>query len=439
MIRWFYSLKELENRSTKFGIILNPSGPVFGGAQKRFTNLFQHLYFRYPENVFYFISRELHSQIHEIFPSFNFANIVVLNDLEFNFFSSSGNNSTGIKFKEWIIRRDTGNKQLNSKNSILRQIFKYLKFFIKQYYLYRQIEKIRKKNNINVFLGVFNGILPLYFYLNKSKRNTGIIFSDMDSWFSNIYNGDMYSWNLKYDSFNYGLEKSDFVDFLSPYIADGVLERKIRVNKKTISITPCSFSDYSKCIPGNKKEFIVSYAARIFPDKNPMLYLEAAKIIVKKYPFVKFNLMGTGLPGLQSEILEFIEINELRKNVIFNFHPNPPEVFSESTVFVSIQSTNNYPSQSVLEAMACGNAVIASDVGDTRMFVNEDVGILIPLDLISVVNAIELLINDREYALRLGKNAREFVIKNHTIERCADYYLSLIEKARIKIESEFSN
>ena len=373
-----------------------------------------------------------------MFPGFNFTKVIVLKDLEFNNIFSS-KISKDIKNYEKIPVSKTGNVLINKEHSLFMQIIKFLKSYIKQYYLFRQIRKAQKCQGINVFLGVFNGILPLYFYLNKSKRKTGIIFSDMDSWFSNIYDGNKYSWNNKYDSFNYGLEKSDFVDFLSPYIADGVQERKIRVNKESTSITPCSFSDYSKCLPGNKKEFIVSYAARIFPDKNPMLYLEAAKIIVKKYPFVKFNLMGTGLPGLQSEILEFIEINDLRKNVIFNFHPNPPEVFSESTVFVSIQSTNNYPSQSVLEAMACGNAVIASDVGDTRMFVNDEVGILIPLELNSLVDAMELLINNKDHALKLGKNAREFVLKNHTIEQCADYYLSLIEQASLKIESEFSN
>jgi glycosyltransferase involved in cell wall biosynthesis len=261
----------------------------------------------------------------------------------------------------------------------------------------------------------------------------------MDSWFSNINDGDRDYWYKKYDTFNYGLRNSDSLDFLSPFIVEGILERKIRLNKSSISISPCSFSDYSKCTAGDKREFLVSYAARIFPDKNPILYIEAAKIIIKKYPFVKFNLLGEGLSYLYQEIKKFIEINNLKDNLNFYFHPNPPEVFSKSTIFVSIQTTNNYPSQSVLEAMACGNAIIASDVGDTRMFVNDEVGILIPLNLISLVNALELLIKDKELAIKLGKNAREFVLKNHTIEKCSEYYLDLFEQTSEKMESQFSD
>jgi glycosyltransferase involved in cell wall biosynthesis len=89
--------------------------------------------------------------------------------------------------------------------------------------------------------------------------------------------------------------------------------------------------------------------------------------------------------------------------------------------------------------MMCGNAIIASDVGDTRMFKNNEVGILIPLDLNSLVNALELLINNKEHALVLGKTAREFVLKNHTIEKCAEYYLDLFEQTRVKLESKSSN
>ena len=197
MIRWFYSLKKLENNITKFGIILNPSGPIFGGAQKRFTNLFQFLYFHYPDNVFYFISQELQVQIQEIFPELDFTNVVVLKNPEFNIFSSRGNNSRNIKYNEKLPVDEAANIVSNSEHSLHRQILKYFKNYIKQYYLFRQVDKVRKRYNINVLLGVFNGILPLYFYLNKKKRSTGIIFSDMDSWFSNINNEDKNYWYKK--------------------------------------------------------------------------------------------------------------------------------------------------------------------------------------------------------------------------------------------------
>lgn len=430
----------MEKINGNFGIILNPSGLLFGGAQKRFTNLFHHLYLRYPNNAYYFISKELFDQIEQFSPGFKFNNVVLLKNLEFNIFPFR---KISIGKKREVDEKSPVDENSNvnwfKELSLQEQIVKYFKSYLKQYYLFRQVERGRKKYNIKVFLGVFSGILPLYFYLNKKKRKTGIIFSDMDSWFSNINDSDRDYWYKKYDSFNYGLGKSDSLDFLSPFIVGGILERKIKLNKSSINISPCSFSDYTKCTPGDKKDFLVSYAARIFPDKNPMLYLEAAKIIVKKYPFVKFSLLGKGLASLHQGIKKFIDINNLNDNLNFCFHPNPSEVFSKSTIFVSIQTTNNYPSQSVLEAMACGNAIIASDVGDTRMFVNDEVGILIPLELSSLVNALERLINNKEQALMLGKNAREFVLKNHILEKCSEYYLDLFEQARLKAESKISD
>jgi glycosyltransferase involved in cell wall biosynthesis len=430
----------LEKISGNFGIILNPSGSLFGGAQKRFTNLFQHLYLHYPENAYYLVSKELFEQIELFSPGFKFNNVLILKNLEFNIFPfRKNNNDKKREIDEKSPVDENINVICNSKQSLEKRIFQYFKSYIKQYYLFRQIEKFRKKRDIKVFLGVYNGILPLYFYLNKKHRKTGVIFSEMDSWFSNINDGDSDYWYKKYDSFNYGLGNSDSLDFLSPFIVEGIIKRKIRLNQSSISISPCSFSDYSKCKVGDKRDFWVSYAARIFPDKNPMLYLEAAKIIVKKYPFVKFSLLGKGLASLHQGIKKFIDINNLNDNLNFCFHTNPPEVFSKSTVFVSIQTTNNYPSQSVLEAMACGNAIIASDVGDTRMFVNDEVGILIPLELNSLVNALERLINNKEEALMLGKNAQEFVLKNHTLEKCSEYYLDLFEQTRLKAESKISD
>ena len=430
----------MEKIKINFGIVLNPSGSLFGGAQKRFTILFQYLYLHYPDNTYYFISKELFKQIERFFPGFKFNNVVILKNLEFNIFPVRKiNNSKKREDEEKSQVNENSFVNRNKEHSLQKKIYQYLKSFIKQYYLFRQIEKGRKKSDIKVFLGVYNGILPLYFYLDKKHRKTGVIFSDMDSWFSNINDSDRDYWYKKYDSFNYGLGKSDSLDFLSPFIVEGILERKIKLNKSSINISPCSFSDYRKCIPGDKNDFSVSYAARIFPDKNPMLYLEAANTIVKKYPFVKFNLLGEGLASLQEEINDFININNLKNSINYCFHPNPPEVFSKSTVFVSIQTTNNYPSQSVLEAMACGNAIIATDVGDTRMFVNDEVGILIPLELNSLVNALERLINNKEQALMLGKNAREFVLKTHTLEKCSEYYLDLFEQTRLKAESKISD
>ena len=202
---------------------------------------------------------------------------------------------------------------------------------------------------------------------------------------------------------------------------------------KLFPITPCSFTDYSKCRTGNKSIFQVAFAGRLEKEKNPDLYFRGCCRLSGKYPEIIFHIMGEG--RLSSDIKEKVTASGLPNIIFHGFHPQPTEILADTSVFVSIQSTNNYPSQSVLEAMACGNAIVATDVGDTRFFINENNGILIALDIIELVNAIETLYLDKELRDRLCKNAYSYVRENHTIEKMADYYVDLFNKT----SSKYSN
>ena len=78
--------------------------------------------------------------------------------------------------------------------------------------------------------------------------------------------------------------------------------------------------------------------------------------------------------------------------------------------------------------MGCGNAIIATDVGDTRMFINQLNGLLIRLDVTELSKAIERLYLDKELRKQFGKYAYSYVRENHTIEKMADYYVNLFNK-----------
>jgi glycosyltransferase involved in cell wall biosynthesis len=181
---------------------------------------------------------------------------------------------------------------------------------------------------------------------------------------------------------------------------------------------------------GDKSNFEIAFASRLEQDKNPMLFLEAAKIISKEFQYVKFHILGEG--SLAYEIEKFIDVNNLSNIVNFQFHRNPPEIFKNTSVFVSLQSGTNYPSQSILEAMACGNAIVASNTGDTHLFINNNNGILINLSVQEICAALRNLITNKEKTHALGKAARTFAVNNHTIERFTDYYLNLISKVYSK-------
>ena len=389
------------------------TGGLLGGAEKRFTNLFEYLFSEYPGEYYFIITWSLYYKILKVFPNYPTQNLIPI-----------GVKTIGFENKRTVISQSK--TYTINHPGIIKQIYRFIKNYSIQKGYFKEIEKIRKEKDIKCFLGIYSGILPLYFYLMNKKRDVGIIFCDMDSWFSDVLPKKKKYWYRKFSSFNYALENSDHIDFLSPFILEGIRERGIKVKDESVSITPCSFTDYSKCKIGNKSLFQVAFAGRLEKDKNPGLFLEAAIRLSKKYPEMIFHIMGEG--RLSSYIKDKADRSGSANIIFHGFHPRPTEILADTLVFVSLQTTNNYPSQSVLEAMGCGNAIIATDVGDTRMFINENNGILINLVVVELVNAIETLYLNRELGDNLGKYAYSYVRENHTIEKMAEYYVGLFNK-----------
>lgn len=397
------------------------SSGAFGGAEKRFTNLFLHLQNKFPGRFHFIINPLMRSHLNRVFNGINEKKIHIIdtgsgntkNDSE-----TSGN--LPIQYNDMIPNPFIVDKDA----SILRKYYWFYKNKRKQKNIFDQIELIRTKEDIKVFIGIFAGGLPLVFYCEQENPSVKIIFSDMDSWFSDVLSDVKKLWYRKYYSFNYILECADKVDFLSPYIAEGVKNLGVNIAPQKISIAPGSFIDYGKCIIGAKHNLEIAFASRLEPDKNPILYLEAAREVLKEYPGIKFHLLGEG--SLVSKINEYISANRIEKNINFTFHKNPPEILRETSIFVSLQTGTNYPSQSVLEAMACGNAIIASDTGDTSLFVNTSNGVLVQLNKNSVVSALKKLIANTASTKMLGLQAVKFAMDNHTVEKVSEYYTGLI-------------
>jgi len=399
-----------------YALVLLTKG-IFGGAEKRFTQLFEHLSSKYPGKYYFIITWNLYYKILELFPGYPTENLIPI-----------GLNSKAIKIKTIEIS-NSKTYEMNHPNFV-KQIYRFIKSFNSQKKYFKEINKIRSEKNIKCFLGIYNGIIPFYFYLMKKRRDTGVIFCSMDSWFREILPNEKKYWYRKFSSFNYALENSDCIDFLSPFILEGVKKRGLKIKEKSVSITPCSFTDYSKCRMGDKSIFQVAFAGRLEVNKNPDVFLEAAIGLSTKYPNIIFHIMGEG--RLSKEIKDKAHNSGFANIKFHDFLPQPTEILADTSVFVSIQTTNNYPSQSVLEAMGCGNAVIATDVGDTRMFINERNGLLINLEVTELANAIETLYLNKELMDQLGNYAYTYVRENHTIEKMAEYYVKLFDKVSKK-------
>jgi len=199
------------------------------------------------------------------------------------------------------------------------------------------------------------------------------------------------------------------IDCLSETIGQFVKARCRRIaDTQKIHVAPCSFIDLKEInVEPQVRDIDVVMMARFSPEKGYSLLMEA----LPKIPMdLVVHLCGFGPVPPKSARAKVYECRE------------PIKVLSRSKIFLSIQQTENYPSQALLEAMACGCAIIATDVGETRRLLDESCAVLIPSSPVSLADAIRGLASDADRCRDLGAAARKRVFEDHTLERFAAYF-----------------
>ena len=155
----------------------------------------------------------------------------------------------------------------------------------------------------------------------------------------------------------------------------------------------------------NHKRFIT--ACRLNEQKNLYMMIEAfAKVIRNGYNYT-LEIYGEG--PMKEELQEYINKLEMKSHIsLCGFSHEIHNIMATSAGFV-ISSDYEGISNSMLEALAIGVPVIATDcpIGGARMYVkNGKTGHLVPCgDVDSLVEAIEDVINRRQEAIEMGKNA----------------------------------
>ncbi len=233
----------------------------------------------------------------------------------------------------------------------------------------------------------------------------------------------------RFDSQYRILRDADHVDFLSSGLVKELKEfMPAKDFPENYSVSPCSFLDIRNYYSAQTKEDSVVFMGRLVTLKNPMLFLEAVKIFndnYKRAEDVRFYVLGTGPEEDGMRI--FVKNNGLT-NVFFEGKvPKPEDYLRRSKVFVSIQQTENYPGQALMEAMACENAIVASNVGETERLVSENEGELVRLEANDIADAIVNLFSNEELLSLKGKNARKKVIAEHSPECFKEYFYNIIE------------
>lgn len=188
-------------------------------------------------------------------------------------------------------------------------------------------------------------------------------------------------------------------------IRRGVSSQKIRVSEGSVI-------EQDRFRPAPEKELWVVFAGRLVEEKNPLLFVEAIAGVLEAVPLARFFLLGEG--PLKPVVERTLERRNLRGVVEIGFRSDPAPVLSQARVFVSLQREDNYPSQSLLEAMACGAVPVATDVGLTWKLVDDTTGVRVKPDPRQIADAVIGLLKEPERCARLGRAARQRVEEQHS-------------------------
>ncbi len=162
--------------------------------------------------------------------------------------------------------------------------------------------------------------------------------------------------------------------------------------------------------------------------KGHEVTLKAVKTVVESVPHARFLIVGD---GPRREALESLAAGlGISGHVIFTgFVEDIPGIYSFSDVAVLSSWSEGLP-QSVLQAMAAGVPVIATRVGGVpEVVIHGKTGMLVePGDHKALAQGIIKLLGDHRLSMQLAENARDTIVREHSLAHMIDRIESLYER-----------
>lgn len=178
-----------------------------------------------------------------------------------------------------------------------------------------------------------------------------------------------------------------------------------------------------------KREKKIVCTARLSSEKNQQLLIKTFAKIEDKYSDYKLEIYGEG-PD-KDKLQQLIdELNIGDKVKLMGRQKNIIECIKKAAIFVLPSNSEGMPN-ALLEAMALGIPSIATDCpigGSAILIKNKENGLLIPMnDEDKMIEAIEKIINDKDFANKIGKNATKVVADFEPEKVCKEWEDYLIK------------
>jgi len=221
-------------------------------------------------------------------------------------------------------------------------------------------------------------------------------------------------------------------------VSEGVRDYSIKIEKikadklevvyNGIDLEKFAFRGYKPIDLANVKAGVV---ARLEKQKGHQYLIAALPLILKKYPNLILNIIGTG--SLEHELQSQIENLNIKDKVIFRGAQLELDKILEQMDLFILPSVWEGLGIAILEAQAVGVPVLASNVGGVKeIVIDKKTGLLFePKDPQGIFEAVDNLILNPNLQKEIVDNAYNQVIKKFSLDQMikayTDLYLNLIK------------
>ncbi len=181
-------------------------------------------------------------------------------------------------------------------------------------------------------------------------------------------------------------------------------------------------------VPEPEGPVTVMVPSRLLHDKGIVEFVEAARVLKRQGSPARFVLVGDAPEENPSSIdREVLDVWKAEGVVEFwGYRRNMPEVYAQSHIVVLPSYREGFP-KVLIEAAACGRAVVTTDVPGCRDAIRADeTGRLAPVrDSAALADAMRGLIEDRQIRLKMGIAGRALAERAFSVEEVTRRHLGI--------------
>jgi len=168
---------------------------------------------------------------------------------------------------------------------------------------------------------------------------------------------------------------------------------------------------------------LVGLVARFHPIKDHATFMDAAAIVSKTLPRVRFVMAGRGVDQRNKALCDGLKRRGLSQSTsLIGEIDDMPSFFPALDVAVCSSYSEAFPNV-IAEAMACGVPCVATAVGDTSEIIGRTGFVVAARDAAALAGGIQRMLAMEESARRmLGREARERIIAEYGLDRAVSRY-----------------